>query len=104
MSTELLQAKHLGLASMKLTSSTSADKTNILKIATFALQQKKGQKKQGNVKQVKSEEVAVTRALCFTQDLSDEARVDAFSYEWLNYPPSLFEPDKDASVTDKYTM
>ena len=106
MSIELLEAKHLGhgLASMKLASSIGADKKHTPNITTFALQQKKGKQKQGNVKQVKSEEVAVTGAICFTQDLSDEARRDAFSYEWLEYPPSLSEPDKDISVTDEYTM
>lgn len=39
------------------------------------------------------------RALCFTQDLNDEAKIEAFSYEWnhYNYPPSLFELNSTAS-------
>ncbi|KAK7051685.1 hypothetical protein SK128_016714, partial [Halocaridina rubra] len=28
-------------------------------------------------------------------DLSDEAWTEAFSYEWLEYPPSLLEPEKN---------
>lgn len=104
MSTELLEAKKLGLESIKLASSTNAEKIKVPKITTFALQQKRGRQKQGSIKQVKTEEGTVTRALCFTQDLSDEERIDAFSYEWLEYPPSLFEPDKDALLKNEYRM
>jgi len=44
------------------------------------------------VKQLVSEEGTVTRALCFTQELTNEGKIEAFSYEWCDYPPCLFEP------------
>lgn len=91
-STELLEAKKRGMEAMELARSTGAEKISVPKITTFASQHKKGKKKQDTVSKVTSEESAVTRALCFTQDLSDEDKIDAFSYEWLDFPPSLFEP------------
>ena len=89
--TNLSDAKLLGLEALAVAMESSAEKIISPKIETFATQIKHSKKRQDNVKQVMSEESAVTRALCFTQDLSDEARIEAFSYEWLDYPPSLFD-------------
>ena len=89
--TNLSDAKHLGLEALAAAEESNAEKIIPPKIETFANQIKHSKKRQDNVKQVMSEESAVTRALCFTQDLSHEARIEAFSYEWLDYPPSLFD-------------
>ncbi|KAG1691210.1 hypothetical protein GQR58_007482 [Nymphon striatum] len=93
--TTLVDAKRLGLKAMDAATTTNADKTVQPKMETFATHLKKIQKKIDTVKEVIREESAVTRALCFAQNLSDEARTEAFSYEWLEYPPSLFEPEKN---------
>ena len=92
-STKLVEARKLGLEAMRAASISDAEKISIPKVTTFAAQQKKGKQKQDNVKVLISEENAVTRALCFTQDLSDEGRIEAFSHEWLEYPPALFDHD-----------
>ena len=78
---------------MRAANISDAERISIPKVTTFATQPKKGKQKQDNVKAVISEENAVTRALCFTQDLSDEGRVEAYSHEWLEYPPALFDHD-----------
>ncbi|KAG1662587.1 hypothetical protein GQR58_020899 [Nymphon striatum] len=93
--TTLVDAKRLGLKAMDAATTTNADKIFQPKMETFATHLKKIQKKIDTVKEVIREESAVTRALCFAQNLSDEARTEAFSYEWLEYPPSLFEPEKN---------
>ncbi|KAG1710412.1 hypothetical protein GQR58_002697 [Nymphon striatum] len=93
--TTLVDAKRLGLKAMDAATTTNADKIVQPKMETFATHLKKIQKKIDTVKEVIREESAVTRALCFAQNLSDEARTEAFSYEWLEYPPSLFEPEKN---------
>lgn len=62
--TELLDAKHLGLASMKLASSTGAHKMNIPKITTFALQQKK---RKAKAKQCETSEIG--RSGCYMSTL-----------------------------------
>ncbi|KAG1674633.1 Ankyrin repeat domain-containing protein 27 [Nymphon striatum] len=93
--TTLIDAKRLGLKAMDAATTTNADKIVQPKMETFATYLKKIQKKIDTVKEVIREESAVTRALCFAQNLSDEARTEAFSYEWLEYPPSLFEPEKN---------
>ncbi|KAG1649605.1 hypothetical protein GQR58_028853 [Nymphon striatum] len=93
--TTLVDAKRLGLKAMDAATTTNADKIVQPKMETFATHLKKIQKKIDTVKEVIKEESAVTRALCFAQNLSDEARTEAFSYEWLEYPPSLFEPEKN---------
>ncbi|KAG1684642.1 hypothetical protein GQR58_009358 [Nymphon striatum] len=93
--TTLVDAKRLGLKVMDAATTTNADKIVQPKMETFATHLKKIQKKIDTVKEVIREESAVTRALCFAQNLSDEARTEAFSYEWLEYPPSLFEPEKN---------
>ncbi|KAG1655757.1 hypothetical protein GQR58_024336 [Nymphon striatum] len=80
---------------MDAATTTNADKIVQPKMETFATHLKKIQKKIDTVKEVIREESAVARALCFAQNLSDEARTEAFSYEWLEYPPSLFEPEKN---------
>ena len=92
-STKLIEARKLGLEAMRAADTSDSEKISMPKIATFANQQKKGKKKRDNAKAVISEENAVTRALCFTQDLSDEGRIDAFSHEWLEYPPALYDHD-----------
>ncbi|KAG1669339.1 Zinc finger protein 696 [Nymphon striatum] len=93
--TTLVDVKRLGLKAMDAATTTNADKIFQPKMETFATHLKKIQKKIDTVKEVIREESAVTRALCFAQNLSDEARAEAFSYEWLEYPPSLFEPEKN---------
>ncbi|KAG1681421.1 hypothetical protein GQR58_011876 [Nymphon striatum] len=93
--TTLVDAKRLGLKAMDAATTTNADKIVQPKMETFATHLKKIQKKIDTVKEVIREESAVTRALCFAQNLSDEARTEAFSYECLEYPPSLFEPEKN---------
>ncbi|KAG1708468.1 Ribosomal RNA processing protein 36 [Nymphon striatum] len=94
--TTLVDAKRLGLKAMDAATTMNADKIVQPKMETFATHLKKIQKKIDTVKEVLiREESAVTRALCFAQNLSDEARTEAFSYEWLEYPPSLFEPEKN---------
>ncbi|KAG1712145.1 Serine/threonine-protein kinase greatwall [Nymphon striatum] len=93
--TTLVDAKRLGLKAMDAATTTNADKIVQPKMETFATHLKKIQKKIDTVKEVIREESAVTRALCFAQNLSDEARTEAFSYEWLEYPPSLLEPEKN---------
>ena len=89
--TNLSDAKRLGLEALAVAEESNAENIISPKIETFATQIKHSKKRQDNVKQVMSEESAMTRALCFTQDLSDEARIEAFSYELLGYPPSLFD-------------
>ncbi|KAG1701647.1 hypothetical protein GQR58_004678 [Nymphon striatum] len=93
--TTLVDAKRLGLKTMNAATTTNADKIVQPKMETFATHLKKIQKKIDTVKEVIREESAVTKALCFAQNLSDEARTEAFSYEWLEYPPPLFEPEKN---------
>ncbi|KAG1683471.1 hypothetical protein GQR58_010014 [Nymphon striatum] len=93
--TTLVNAKRLGLKAMDAATTTNADKIVQPKMETFATHLKKIQKKIDTVKEVIREESAVTRALCFAQNLSDEARTEAFSYEWLEYSPSLFELEKN---------
>ncbi|KAG1699858.1 hypothetical protein GQR58_005446 [Nymphon striatum] len=93
--TTLVDAKRLGLRAMDAATTTNADKIVQPKMETFATHLKKIQKKIDTVKEVIREESAVTSALCFAQNLSDEARTEAFSYEWLEHPPSLFEPEKN---------
>ena len=100
-STTLKDAKRLGMEAMEATTMKNAEKIIQPKIETFAMQMKKSKKKKDTVKEVIREENTVTRALCFAQDLSDEARTEAFSYEWLEYPPSLFEPEKNAFIMRK---
>ena len=85
---------------MRAANISDAERISIPKVTTFATQPKKGKQKQDNVKAVISEENAVTRALCFTQDLSDEGRVEAFRLKWLEYPPALFDHDD----TNKFVM
>ena len=48
------------------------------------------------------EESTATRGICFAQQLSDEERIEAFSYEWMSYPPSLFQPD--TKIPGQYEM
>ncbi|KAG1666461.1 hypothetical protein GQR58_018881 [Nymphon striatum] len=91
----LVDAKRLGLKAVDAATTTNADKIVQPKMETFATHLKKIQKKIDTVKEVIREESAVTRTLCFAKNLSDEARTEAFSYEWLEYPPSLFEPEKN---------
>ncbi|KAG1666377.1 hypothetical protein GQR58_018912 [Nymphon striatum] len=93
--TTLVDAKRLGLKAMDAATTTNADKIVQPKMETFDTHLKKIQKKIDTVKEVIKEESAVTRALCFAQNLSDEAQTEAFSYEWLEYPSSLFEPEKN---------
>ncbi|KAG1684653.1 hypothetical protein GQR58_009370 [Nymphon striatum] len=93
--TTLIDAKRLGLKAMDAATTTNADKIVQPKMETFATHLKKIQKKIDTVKEVIREESAVTRTLCFAQNLSDEAPTEAFSYEWLEYPPLLFEPEKN---------
>ena len=85
-STNLVEARKLGLEGMRAANISGAEKICIPKVTTFATQPKKGKQEQDDVKAVISEENAVTRALCFTQDLSDEGRVEAFRLKWLEYP------------------
>lgn len=101
-STELVKAKLIGLESIRDASNTNAAKILPAKIMTFASQKKEGKRKRDCMKKLLSQESTVTRALCFAQDLSDEAKIKAFSYEWNDYPPSLFEPNSDAP--GGYTM
>lgn len=78
--TNLPDAKRLGLEALAAATESNAEKIISPKIETFATQIMHSKKEQDNVKQVVSEESAVTRALSFTQDLSDEARIEVFSY------------------------
>ena len=71
-STKLVETRKLGLEAMRAASTSDLEKISTPKVTTFATQQKKGKQKQDNVKVLISEENAVTRVLCFTQDLSDE--------------------------------
>ena len=103
-SEELLDAKKLGIDAINHAKSTNAQKINIPKIQTFGNQHKKKKGQLNNLARVISEEGAVTRGLCFTHELGDEERIDAFRYEWLEYPPSLFEPTKDTSGDVHYRM
>ena len=91
-SSELVDSRQLGLEAIAQARTTHAEKIISPKILTFARQQKNTKKKQDEVKQIISEEDNVTRALCFTQELTEEGKTEAFSYEWCKYPPSLFEP------------
>ena len=59
-STQLVEAKRLGLESMTAASTTDAAKINTPTIMTFATQQKQGKKKHDSVKQLISEESMVT--------------------------------------------
>ncbi|KAG1656182.1 Transmembrane and TPR repeat-containing protein 4 [Nymphon striatum] len=94
--TTLVDAKRLGLKAMDAATTTNADKIVQPKMETFATHLKKIQKKIDTVKEVIREESAVTRALCFAQNLSDEARTEAFSYEWLEQKlPDSWEPLKE---------
>ncbi|KAG1687922.1 hypothetical protein GQR58_008206 [Nymphon striatum] len=61
--------------------STDAEKIISPKILTFAGQQKQTKKRQDSVKQIVSEEGTVTRALCFTRELTEEGKIEAFSKE-----------------------
>ena len=89
--TNLSDAKRIGLEALAAAEESNAEKIISPKIENFSTQIKHSKKRQDNVKQVMSEESAVTRALCFTQDLSHEGQIEAFIYEWLDYPPSLFD-------------
>ena len=37
----------------------------------------------------------MARNLFYLQDITEERKVKALSYEWTKYPSSLFEPDED---------
>lgn len=94
-SSEVVESRKLGLDAIAQARNTDAEKIISPKILTFAGQQKSAKKKKDTVKQIISEEGNVTRALCFTQELTEEGKIEAFSYEWCKYPPCLFEPDKN---------
>ncbi|KAK7083999.1 hypothetical protein SK128_022484 [Halocaridina rubra] len=91
----------LGLGGMNVATTTNADKIVQPKIETFAMYLRKSKKKMDTVKQVIRKERAVIRTLCFSQNLSGEAGPEAFSYEWLECPPSLFEPEKNGISMQK---
>ncbi|KAG1661432.1 hypothetical protein GQR58_021448 [Nymphon striatum] len=71
-SSDVVDSKQLGLDVIAHARSTDAEKIISPKILTFAGQQKQTKKRQDSVKQIVSEEGTVTRALCFTRELTEE--------------------------------
>ncbi|KAG1682301.1 hypothetical protein GQR58_011151 [Nymphon striatum] len=93
--TTLVDAKRLGLKAMDAAPTTNADKIVQPKMETFATHLKKIQKKIDTVKEVIREESAVTRALCFAQNLSDEARTEAFREKCGRLLTDHYDDDDD---------
>ncbi|KAG1671517.1 hypothetical protein GQR58_016406 [Nymphon striatum] len=71
-SSDVVDSKQLGLDVIAHARSTDAEKIISPKILTFAGQQKQTKKRQDSVKQIVSEEGTVTRAFCFTRELTEE--------------------------------
>ena len=92
-STDLVRAKQIGLEAIAASKSDNTGMIKTPKITTFGSKRKGPGKNTDFVRHILKEESTVTRALCFAQQLSDEEKIDAFSYEWMSYPPSLFQPD-----------
>lgn len=95
LSNDLVYAQEKGIEAIKNAEDTKAAKIISPKISPFSCKIISG-KKGVEVLKIYKEESSVTRALWFLQD--SEYRGEAFSHEWIEYPPSLFEPDSSISL------
>ena len=100
-STHLIRATQIGLEAIAASKSDNTGKIKPPNITTFGTK-KKGSQVTDSVKHILKEESTITRALCFAQQLSDGEKIEAFSYEWMRYPPSLSQPDP--KIPGKYEM
>lgn len=80
-STQLVNAKTIGLKAISDASTTNDVIIVTQKLTTFASQQKQSKGKRDCMKKLINEENTVKKALCFKQELSDKAKIEAFSYK-----------------------
>ena len=96
-SIELIHARDIGIQAMKEADAKNLHKIPLSKITGFVCQEGAAKKSKTPLLKTYQDETSVTRALCFLQD-SDYNKHEAFSYEWTNYPTSLFEPDVKLNI------
>ena len=91
-SADLINAKTIGIKAIEDAAMQKSTKIEAPNIVTFSGKTSKVTKNKGDVK-IYQDESAVTRALCFMQQVDDNTRHVVFSHEWSEYHSCLFEVD-----------
>ncbi|KAG1664089.1 hypothetical protein GQR58_019989 [Nymphon striatum] len=91
-SMELIDARQRGLDALEKTEESKAKKVDPVKLKTFVEKTKK-QPAQQQTKELYMEERAVICDLCFSEQVGQKEKINAFSHEWTKYPSSIFIPD-----------
>lgn len=92
--------KH-GIESLEVATSQQMDAIKCPKLQGFKSSTKIHLKKD-IIRNIYSDQMRVMKTLCFVNDTSDTEKYTAFSHEWSNYPPALFEPSSSTSY--EYVM
>ena len=92
-STEVINARQLGIEAMEKAEKEGSSKIIPPSVTTFSIKTKPVPSKEKSLVRIYQEESCVTRTLCFLQSCDEQTRKKAFSHEWTNYPSSLFEVD-----------
>lgn len=101
-SLELIHAKEKGLSLLQEAEEHGYDKIKNCKIKTFTSHQQGKQSRGQQIQGLHKDESAVTRSLYLMHGLNDKEKEEAFSHEWAQYPPALFQPNN--SVEQGYQM
>lgn len=92
---ELISAKEKGIQILKDVQESESHKVPNIHIKTFEDKKKRTQAPMKKIQRLYEDESSVARNLFFLQDITEEKKVEALSYEWTKYPASLFEPDDE---------
>lgn len=91
-STEIIEARERGVESIRTTQQEKYNSVERVKLAPFFSKSKKISKKE-KAKQIHADESHIMRSMYFMQNVDEKRKLEAFQYEWMDYPPSLFERD-----------
>lgn len=92
-STEVINARQIGIEAMKRAEEEGSNKIIPPVVTTFSIKTKPVPSKEKSLVRIYQEESCVSRSLCFLQTCDEQTRKKAFSHEWTNYPSSLFVVD-----------
>ena len=91
-SDDLIYAQVKGISAMKAAEEAESGKILCPQIKRFTEKSSIHPNKDIMIRKVYQEESSMTRTLCFIQNADGKTRSESFSFEWTNYPSSIFQP------------
>ena len=92
---DLISAREKGEQILKDVQESESHKVPNIHIKTFEDKKQRTQAPLKKIQRLYEDESSVARNMFFLQDLTEEKKVEALSYECTKYPAALFEPDEE---------